>query len=316
MNLLVTGSAGHLGEALVRTLQQQNHAVVGLDIKPSPYTTHVGSITDRAFVRRCLTGVTTVFHTATLHKPHVDTHSRQEFIDVNITGTLTLLEESKAADVQQFIYTSTTSTFGDTLVPPAGQPAAWITEAVPTEPKNIYGVTKEAAENLCQLFYRNHKLPCVVLRTARFFPEEDDDTAKRTAYSGDNAKANEFLFRRVEISDAVQAHLLAAEKAKQIGFSRYIISATSPFTREEMHELRANAPAVVQRVAPAYAELYDRLGWKMFPEIDRVYVNEKARRELGWNPVYDFAYILKQLEAGDEITSPLAKAIGIKGYHS
>ncbi|MCD9018782.1 NAD-dependent epimerase/dehydratase family protein [Parachryseolinea silvisoli] len=315
MKILVTGSAGHLGEALARTLQQLNRNVIGLDIKPSPYTTKVGSITDRAFVKRCLAGVTTIFHTATLHKPHVNTHSRQEFIDVNLTGTLTLLEESAAADVQQFIYTSTTSAFGDALVPPVGQPAAWITETIPSVPKNIYGVTKEAAENLCQLFWRNHKLPCIVLRTSRFFPEDDDDAAKRTAYSGDNAKANEFLFRRVEIGDAVQAHLLAAEKTREIGFSRYIISATSPFTMADLQELRNDAPAVVRRVAPTYVELYDHLGWKMFSEIDRVYVNEKARRELGWKPVYDFAYVLKQLEAGNELTSPLAKVIGVKGYH-
>jgi len=315
MKLLVTGSAGHLGEALVRTLQRLNRDVAGLDIKPSPYTTYVGSITDRAFVRRCLAGIGTVFHTATLHKPHVDTHSRQEFIDVNLTGTLTLLEESAAAGVQQFIYTSTTSAFGDALVPPVGKPAAWITETVPSVPKNIYGVTKEAAENLCQLFWRNHTLPCIVLRTSRFFPEEDDDAAKRMAYSSDNAKANEFLFRRVEIGDAVQAHLLAAEKARQIGFSRYIISATSPFNTADLPALRTDAPGVVQRLAPAYVALYDCLGWKMFREIDRVYVNDKARQELGWNPVYDFGYVLKQLEAGMELQSPLAKVIGVKGYH-
>jgi nucleoside-diphosphate-sugar epimerase len=315
MKILVTGSAGHLGEALVRTLQQLNRDVIGLDIKPSPFTTYVGSITNRAFVQRCLAGVTTVFHTATLHKPHVDTHSRQEFIDVNLTGTLTLLEESAAADVQQFIYTSTTSAFGDALVPPVGQPAAWITESVPSVPKNIYGVTKEAAENLCQLFWRNHQLPCIVLRTSRFFPEEDDDSAKRAAYSSDNAKANEFLFRRVEIGDAVQAHLLAVEKAREIGFSRYIISATSPFTLADLPELRHDAPGVVHRIAPTYAKLYNRLGWKMFPEIDRVYVNDKARRELGWDPLYDFGYVLKQLEAGLELQSPLARVIGVKGYH-
>jgi nucleoside-diphosphate-sugar epimerase len=219
------------------------------------------------------------------------------------------------AGIQQFIYTSTTSTFGDALVPPAGHPAAWITEAVPSAPKNIYGVTKEAAENLCQLFWRNHKLPCLVLRTSRFFPEEDDDAAKRTTYSGDNAKANEFLFRRVEISDAVQAHLLAAEKANAIGFSRYIISATSPFSTADLPALRTDAAAVVRSVAPDYVAIYDHLGWKMFPEIDRVYVNDKARLDLGWNPVYNFEYIVKQLQAGNELTSPLAKAIGVKGYH-
>jgi 3-beta hydroxysteroid dehydrogenase/isomerase family len=64
----------------------------------------------------------------TLHKPHVATHSRQEFVDTNITGTLNLLEESVAAGVESFIYTSTTSVLGDALVPPRGAPAAWITE--------------------------------------------------------------------------------------------------------------------------------------------------------------------------------------------
>jgi UDP-glucose 4-epimerase len=315
MKILVTGSAGHLGEALVRTLQTNGQAVTGLDIVPSPFTTHVGSIVDRSFVKRCLAGVTTVIHTATLHKPHVGTHSQQAFVDVNITGTLNLLEESVAAGVGQFVYTSTTSVFGDALVPPPGQPAAWITEAVSSVPKNIYGVTKEAAENLCQFFARNHGLPCLVLRTSRFFPEDDDNAAKRAAYQGDNAKANEFLFRRVEIGDAVQAHLLAAERAAGIGFGRYIISATSPFAATDLAMLRGNAPTVVRRLFPEYEDLYQRRGWEMFPDIDRVYVNDKARRELGWNPVYDFKYILKLLEQGGSIVSPMAAKIGVKGYH-
>jgi UDP-glucose 4-epimerase len=315
MKILVTGSAGHLGEALVRTFRNRQYDVAGLDVNPSAFTTHVGSVVDRAFVARCLEGVTTVFHAATLHKPHVATHSRHEFVDVNITGTLNLLEASIRAGVQRFVYTSTTSVFGDALVPPPGEPAAWITEAVPSVPKNIYGVTKEAAENLCQLFSRNHGLPCIVLRTSRFFPEDDDDVAKRAAYRGDNAKANEFLFRRVEISDAVDAHWLAAEKAGQIGFGKYIISATTPFSQTDLVALRTNAPEVVAGLYPAYRELYTRLGWKMFAEIDRVYVNDKAIKELGWKPVYDFNHILQRLAQGQGVESPLAKEIGIKGYH-
>jgi len=83
MKALVTGSAGHLGEALARTLKNLKHEVVGLDIIDSPFTTHVGSIADRSCVRRCLSGVQAVFHAATMHKPHVATHSRQDFIDTN-----------------------------------------------------------------------------------------------------------------------------------------------------------------------------------------------------------------------------------------
>src|SRR5687767_1549565 len=91
MRALVTGSSGHLGEALVRTLRNARHEVVSLDVLESPWTTHVGSIVDRAGVRRCMAGVEVVFHAATLHKPHVATHARQDFIDTNITGTLNLL---------------------------------------------------------------------------------------------------------------------------------------------------------------------------------------------------------------------------------
>ena len=130
MKALVTGSAGHLGEGLVRALREFGHEVVGLDVLASPFTTHVDSIADRACVKRCMTGVDAVFHAATLHKPHVATHSRQDFVDTNITGTLNLLEEATAAGVNAFVFTSTTSVFGDALVPPAGAPAAWVTEDV------------------------------------------------------------------------------------------------------------------------------------------------------------------------------------------
>jgi nucleoside-diphosphate-sugar epimerase len=215
VKVLVTGSAGHLGEGLARTLKEAGNEVVGLDIRKSPFTTHVGSITDRGFVRFCLRGAQTVFHTATFHKPHVATHSRQEFIDTNITGTLGLLEEAVAASVEAFVFTSTTSVFGDALVPPAEAPAAWVTEDLTPVPKNIYGVTKAAAEDLCQLFYRDYGLCCIVLRTSRFFPEEDDDREIREAYADQNLKANEYLFRRVDLEDAVNAHLLAAERARQ-----------------------------------------------------------------------------------------------------
>ena len=165
MKYLVTGSSGHLGEALVRTLREQGHEVVGVDLLESDYTTHVGSIAERPTVEECMRGVDVVFHAATLHKPHVATHARQEFVDTNITGTLNLLEAAVAEGVRAFIYTSTTSVFGDSLVPVDDAPAAWITEDVRPMPKNIYGVTKSAAEDLCQLFARNQKLPCLVLRT-------------------------------------------------------------------------------------------------------------------------------------------------------
>jgi nucleoside-diphosphate-sugar epimerase len=316
MRVLVTGSAGHLGEALVRTLQKTSHEVVGFDIVASNFTSKVGSIVDRSCVKRCMKGLDAVLHTASLHKPHVITHSRQDFVDTNITGTLKLLEEAASASVQSFVFTSTTSAFGGSLTPPAGAPAVWVTGDVTSVPKNIYGVTKTAAEDLCELFHRDRGLACLILRTSRFFPEEDDCEATRQAYDDYNVKANEYLYRRVDLEDVVSAHLIALERAPAIGFGRYIISATSPFLPEDMFDLRLNAPLVVRRRVPGYEVEYSRRGWKMFPSIDRVYVNEKSRRDLGWNPCYNFDYVLARLRSNEEFRSPLSITVGSKGYHS
>jgi UDP-glucose 4-epimerase len=315
MTILVTGSAGHLGEALMRTLRTADRPARGIDIKPSPFTDAAGSITDYDFVRREMRGVTTVLHPATLHKPHVATHRNQDFIDTNVTGTLVLLEEAVAAGVDRFVFTSTTSAFGSALTPAPGEPAAWITEDVAPIPKNIYGTTKLMAEALCELFHRRRGLPVIVLRTSRFFPEADDDAVIRQSYGTANVQANEMLYRRVDIEDVVSAHLAALERARDIGFGRFIVSATTPFTEGDLAALRDDTPGVVRRLFADYSDLYAARKWKMFPGIDRVYVNRRAVAELAWRPRYDFAHVLDSLRAGRDFRSPLAREVGSKGYH-
>jgi UDP-glucose 4-epimerase len=315
MTVLVTGSSGHLGEALMRTLRANGRAAIGLDIVPGPFTDEIGSITDRDRVARIMAEAEAVLHVATLHKPHVATHAREAFVQTNVQGTLTLLEEAARAGVRAFVMTSTTSTFGDALKPPPDQPAAWIDERVAPSPKNIYGVTKTAAEDLCQLFHRNEGLAAIVLRTSRFFPEEDDDAVAREAFPDANTKANEYLFRRGAIEDVVDAHLLAIERAPAIGFGKYIISATTPFEPDDCVRLRVDAPSVVSLRAPGWEEEYEKRGWRMLPSIDRVYDNALARRELGWRPKWDFSAIIDRLGKTGDIRGPLATQIGVKGYH-
>jgi UDP-glucose 4-epimerase len=155
-----------------------------------------------------------------------------------------------------------------------------------------------------------------VLRTSRFFPEEDDDPGARNAYADDNAKANEYLFRRVAIEDVVDAHLLAIERAPTIGFGKYIISATTPFLPADCARLRVDAPATLSLRAPGWEGEYARRDWRMFPSIDRVYDNALARRELGWRPKWDFSAIIDRLRDNDDIRGPLAKQVGMKGYHA
>src|SRR3546814_6357638 len=116
--------------------------------------------------------------------------------------------------------------------------------------------------------------------------------------------------------DAVSAHLLAAERAPDICFRRYIVSATTPFAPEHLATLRSDAPTVVRRLVPEHEAVYAARGWHLFSAVDRVYVTARARAELGWRPRHDFAAVVASLAAGEDLMSPLASAVGSKGYHA
>ena len=303
MNVLVTGSSGWLGQTLVPRLARDGHKVVGLDPEPAATTRVVGSVVDRALVRRVIRdeGITAIVHAAARHKPHIETHDNSEFVAVNVQGTLNLLEEAVApgSPIDRFVFTSTTSLMISQEIRDGkaggANEAVWIDETMtPLRPRNIYGVTKLAAEELCRLFNHLHKLPVLVLRTSRFFPEEDD-MAHAIAQSGENTKANEFLFRRLSVEDAAEAHVVALSKAQEIGFDTFIVAAPTPFTRDDCHDLITDAPAVVARLFPDYRALYERRGWTMFDTIDRVYDASKATRVLGFTCRTGFADILAGL---------------------
>src|SRR5882672_150872 len=303
MRILVTGSSGWLGGTLVPRLRRAGHEVVGIDPVPAETTQAVGSIADRGFVRAVMrdAGVNAVIHAGALHKPHVETRSRSDFVAVNVQGTLNLLEESVAAGsrVDRFIFTSTTSLMISKAIR-AGRAggatkAEWITEAMtPLLPRNIYGVTKLSAEQLCRLFHELHGLPVVILRTARFFPEEDD-MAHTLVQSEPNTKANEFLFRRLTVEDAAESHVVALARAPEIGFDTFIVSALPPFSPADCEALIADAPSVVARYFPDYRDLYASRGWTMFDSIDRVYDSRKAAERLGFTCATGFREILDGL---------------------
>lgn len=315
MKIVITGSSGHLGEALTRKFSERGDEVVAIDILPSPQTTVVGSITNRELVDKLLAGADAVLHTATLHKPHVATHTKQQFIDVNVTGTQNLLDAAIKHKVGSFIFTSTTSTFGNAMSPSETKGAAWVTEELRPIPKNIYGVTKVAAEDLCQLAYQDHGLPCLVLKTSRFFPEDDDMKHTMADYSQENIKTIEFLNRRVDIEDVVSAHELAIERAKDLGFDKFIISATTPFSEKDRLPLIKNAPDVLRNYFPHFQQIFSDRGWKMFPTLGRIYVNQRAVNRLGWRPKHNFGQVLERLQANGTVLSSLAHTIGAKGYH-
>ncbi|KAL2136167.1 hypothetical protein VTI74DRAFT_5220 [Chaetomium olivicolor] len=334
--VLVTGSSGHLGRALMLSLPSLGYTPIGIDIKPSDTTTHVGSITDTAFLASLfnLLPIVHVIHAATLHKPHVESHAKNDFVQTNIAGTLALLEAAAAAmsaqgqnldgtrgGVKSFVFLSTTSAFGSALSPAPGQPAAWIDESVVPKPKNIYGVTKTAAEDICALVHKQTGLPVVVLRTSRFFPEEDDDEERRAAMDGENLKVLELAYRRVDVSDVVTACVCAMEKgaAKEGGvkWGKYIVSAPPPFTNDEqtLRGLDRDAGEVFRSVLPGVGEVFKRKGWKFLGRVDRVYDSRRAMEELGWRPEYTFEKSVERIANGEEWRSELTFKVGKLGYH-
>lgn len=305
MQVLLTGSSGWLGRFLAPRLREEGHGVVGLDVAPGADTDVVGSVADRAVVDGIFREfpIDAVVHAGALHKPDIERYPKQAFIDVNVTGTLNLLEAASANGCDRFVFTSTTSLMISEAIRSGkaggATRVAWLDESFgPLEPRNIYGVTKRAAEQLCSLHHREHGLPIVVLRTSRFFPEEDDTEDQ---LNGPNIKANELLNRRLTVEDAAEAHLAALEKAPDIGFGVYIISAPPPFDRSDAEMLIEDAPAAIGRYFPEAAEIYARAAWRLPQSIDRVYDPSLAEQELGFRCRTDFRAVLEALERGQPL---------------
>ncbi|KAL8386844.1 hypothetical protein RB595_010348 [Gaeumannomyces hyphopodioides] len=331
-DVLVTGSSGHLGRALMLSLHSHGHTPLGIDILPSETTHRQGSIADRSFVESLFRenpSLRHVIHAATLHKPHVGSHSKADFVDVNITGTLNLLEaaaatrNSQGRGIESFVFVSTTSAFGHALS--GRSAAAWIDEDVVPVPKNIYGVTKVAAEDLCRLVHAQTGMPTVVLRTARFFPEEDDDDARRAATPQDgNLKVLELAHRRVDIADVVGACVCAMRTASGGGggdgpfWGRYVISAPTPFGRDDETLRRlggGEAAAVYKECVPGIEAAFAQAGWGFLPTVDRVYDASRALRDLGWRPEYSIQRAVEKVARGEEWRSELTLRVGKLGYH-
>jgi UDP-glucose 4-epimerase len=299
VRILLTGSSGWLGRFLAPRLRNEGHDVVGLDVAPGADTEIVGSVADKALVDRALHGIDAVVHAGALHKPDIARYPERAFHAVNVEGTRHLLAAAAAAGADRFIFTSTTSLMISAEIRSGPKRrAVWLTEDSPAAPRNIYGVTKLAAEQLCRRAHDETGLAVLVLRAGRFFPEEDDT---HRDLAGENRKANEFLGRRLTVEDAAEAHLAALVRAPALGFASFLLAAPTPFVRADRAALIEDAPAAIARHYPQAAALYAARGWSLPAHIERIYDPSRAERRLGFRCRTDFGAVLRALANGGEL---------------
>ena len=275
MRVLVTGASGKIGSAVAERLVSTTE-VIGIDLFPGKYTTHIGNITDTRFLDEIMNDVHAVVHCAAFHAPHVGVVDDNKFWDVNVNGTEILLKKALSHKVNRFVYTSTTSVYGCTTRPK--REAIWVTEQLEPNPEDIYDTTKLAAEKLCQKASQSG-LDIFILRISRCFAEPD---YLQVFYR---------LYRGVSDKDVAEAHFLAVHSLLK-GLHTLNISADTPFVKEDCKVLLKNPWGIIDRSNPDAKELYKLMGWKLPDSIDRVYVIEKARKLLNYNPIQNFENIL------------------------
>jgi len=276
--ILVTGSSGQLGRTIVKQLRLKQYETIGIDMIESQTTDFLIDIRDKNQINEITKGIDAIIHTAAIHGKHYELKfPREAFIETNINGTFNLLNACKENGINKFLYTSTTSIYGKSMV--NEKEAVWVDETLLPNPRDIYDITKLTAELLCQDFFEKEGLETTVLRVSRFLPETP------------NLKAIHRLYRGLDEFDGASGHILALEK-KFTTFEIYNISNDTPFQKEDLKALFNNPKQVIMRYYPTSEKVFNDRGWIFPNRIDRVYCIDKAKKELGYKPINNFDIFL------------------------
>jgi UDP-N-acetylglucosamine 4-epimerase len=224
---LVTGGAGFIGSNIVDELLSRGDTVRVLDDFSTGREENVrhfvdrvelirGDIRDRRSVDRAVGGVDFVLHQAALASVQRSIENPVESSEVNVQGTLNLLDAAVKHSVRRFVYASSSSVYGDSEELPK-------IEAMTPRPKSPYAVTKLCGEWYCRVFSEIHGLPTVSLRYFNVFGPRQDPNSQYAAVIpifvrqmlegrsptifGDGEQSRDFTF----IRNVVRANILACE---------------------------------------------------------------------------------------------------------
>ena len=317
MRILVTGSAGHLGEALVRTLRAQGRAADRA--RHRRLAVHRRGRLDRRS-RRSSTAACAA-STRCCMRPRCTSRTwprtaRQAFVDTNITGTLNLLEAACATRrrrVRVHQHHQRVRRRADAAARRAGGVDHRGRDAGAEEHLRRRPRPPPRTCASCSIATSGCRAWCCAPRASFRSPTTKPRCA--TSYATATSRPTSSCTGAWTSQDVVDAHLLAMERAPALGFGRYIISATTPFGRDDAEALRRDAAAVLARRVPGYEAEYARRGWRMFPGIERVYVNaRRARRWAGGRATILLPCWQICAPARTRAAQPGAR-VGVKGYH-
>jgi len=187
MKYLVTGGAGFIGSNIVKELLNQGQSVRVLDnfatgkrenilplLKNPNLTLIEGDLRSFHIVRAAVKGVDYILHQGALPSVPRSINDPITTNDVNVLGTLNILEAAKEFGVKRVVCASSSSIYGNSETLPK-------VEAMPVNPMSPYALTKYAQERYCQVFYSLYGLETVSLRYFNVFGPNQDPTSQYSA---------------------------------------------------------------------------------------------------------------------------------------
>lgn len=214
--VIVTGGVGFLGHHLIRALVAAGHQVKSIDLRPGQLPDVENVVADILDAHRMMAEIKdadVVFHLAALIEAGESVKQPQRFVDVNISGTVNVLEAMRQNGISTFIFSSSAAIYGEPQQTP-------IQEDDRTLPINPYGMTKLAMEGLVNSYVANFEMTGVALRYFNLYgPEEAHqpethaiprfiqqiEAGEEVTVWGSGEHLRDFIY----ISDVVAAHLKA-----------------------------------------------------------------------------------------------------------
>lgn len=287
MRVVVTGAAGTLGRSLLPRLSAAGHDVVALDVATGAGDGEwvLADVQDHEAVLAAIEGADVVVHSAALHGIHLSNHSPREFYDLNLTGTFNVWQAVAAHKVRGVVFSSTMGVYGESRRPPSDDDVAFLDEALPLLPAEIYGWTKVAGEEMCRYHLRQDGIPSIALRFGMFVPEPFFRYGIRLLYGG---------VHEDDVADAVMAAIRAFER-RAVGFETYNVVSPLPFIDADVRDLRADPLTALERHWPGSRQLLQARGVRSLKPITEVFPIARLQAGLSVRPRHDFGAWLAEL---------------------